>query len=42
MEDTAKNECIVKDYIGETQSLEQEVKDAESDEQGYIRPVEQS
>lgn len=31
MEDTAKNECIVKDYISETQSLEQEVKDAESD-----------
>lgn len=30
MEDTAKNECIAKDYIGETQSLEQEVKDAES------------
>ena len=31
MEDTAENECIVKDYIGETQLLEQEVKDAESD-----------
>lgn len=31
MEDTVKNECIVKDYIGETQPLEQEVKDAESD-----------
>lgn len=30
MKDTAENECIVKDYIGETQSLEQEVKDAES------------
>lgn len=31
MEDTAKNKCTVKDYIGETQLLEQEVKDAESD-----------
>lgn len=31
MEDTVKNECIVKDYIGDTQSLEQEGKDAESD-----------
>lgn len=31
MEDTAENECIVKDYIGETQSLEQEVKDGKSD-----------
>lgn len=31
MEDTAENECIVKDYIGETQSLEQEVQNGESD-----------
>ena len=31
MENTEKNECVVKDYISETQLLEQEVKDAESD-----------